>query len=134
MLEFPVIQSRGFRNVSEGGRVTGFQVPIRLTGYRGVWLSQLRPATLTVDGTRFEGDQITWTVDGKTYAQDQLAHRGDVHWSSLDPAILTVKQPGGLELGIHEIKVDFQMSTSYLPPRIDLRDKGGEARSLVLVR
>ena len=134
MLEFPVIQSRGFRNVSEGGRVTGFQVPIRLTGYRGAWLSQLRPATLTVDGVRYEGDQIAWTVDGKTYAQDELAQRGDVHWSSLEPAILTVKLPGGLELGIHEIKVEFQMSTSYLPPRVDLRDKGGEPRSLVLVR
>ena len=134
MLEFPVIQSRGFRNVSEGSRITGFQVPIRLTGYRGAWLSQLRPATLTVDGTRYEGDQITWTVAGKTCAQSELAQRGDVHWSSLEPAILTVSQPGGLALGIHEIEVDFQMSSSYLPPRIDLHDKGGEKRSLVLVR
>jgi len=134
MLEFSVIQTRGFRNVTDDGRITGFQVPVRLTGYRGAWLSQLRPATVTVDGVKYGGDQITWTVGGKTYEQSELSTRGDVHWSSLEPAILTMKEPGGLALGIHEVNVEFQMSSSYLPPRIDLRDKGGEPRTLVLVR
>jgi hypothetical protein len=35
MLEFPNIQSRGFRNLKEGDQVTGFQVPVRLTYYGG---------------------------------------------------------------------------------------------------
>ena len=50
MLEKECIQSRGFRNVTENGEVVGFQVAFRSLYYRGVWLSQLRPATLRVDG------------------------------------------------------------------------------------
>jgi hypothetical protein len=58
MLEFPNIQSRGFRNIKEGKNIIGFQVPVRLTYYRGVWLPQVRPATVAVNGEKFEGDQI----------------------------------------------------------------------------
>ncbi len=134
MLEFHVIQMRGFRNVTEGGQKVGFQVPIRLKYYRGVWLSQLRPVTMKVDGVTYEGDQITWAVGGKTYRQGELAERSDVHWSSLEPAILTVSQPGGLEPGIHDVEVTYHLSASYLPPQIDLMFGGTYQRRMVLVR
>ena len=120
MLEFPNIQSRGFRNIREGERITGFQVPVRLTYYRGVWLPQLRPATITVDGEKYEGEQITWVIDGKEYAQNELSDFPDVQWSSLTPAIFRVRKPGGLELGIHDVEVQIQFSASYMPPRLDL--------------
>ena len=35
MLEFPVIQGQGFRNVVEDGRVTGFSFRLRNPNYRG---------------------------------------------------------------------------------------------------
>lgn len=119
-----------------GGRIMGFQVPVRLTYYRGVWLSQLRPATVTVDGERFEKEQITWLIDGKTYAQAELKNHPDVQWSSLTPAVLQVNKPGGLPLGIHDVEVQFAYSTSYLPPRLDLGFRGREPykRRMTLVR
>ncbi len=52
-MEREVIQSVGFRNLVEDGEITGFQLKIRLPYYRGVFLSQLRPGTLTVDGETF---------------------------------------------------------------------------------
>lgn len=136
MLELPNIQSRGFRNVSEDGKINGFQVPVRLTYYRGLWLTQLRPATVTVDGEKFENDQITWVIEGKSYAQADLKNYPDIHWSSLAPAILSVKKPGGLPLGIHDVEVQFKFSTSYLPPRMDLGFGGEEPykRRMTLVR
>jgi len=45
-----------------------------------------------------------------------------------------VRKPGGLELGIHEVDVTFQVSASYMPPRMDLRPLGSEPRKMVLVR
>jgi hypothetical protein len=120
MLEFPNIQLRGFRNIKKDNEITGFQVPIRLTYYRGVWLPMLRPATVTVGGETFEGKQITWVIDGKRYAQDDLPNHPDVQWSSLTPAILQVSKPGGLPLGIHDVEVKIAFSASYLPPRMDL--------------
>ncbi len=136
MLEKPNIQSRGFRNISEGGKITGFQVPVRLTYYRGVWLSQLRPATVTVDGETFEQERITWLIDGKTYAQADLKKYPDIQWSSLTPAVLQVGKPGGLPLGIHDVEVKITYSTSYLPPRLDLGFGGREPfkRRMTLVR
>ena len=136
MLEQPNIQSRGFRNILEGGKIKGFRVPVRLTHYRGVWLSQLRPATVTVDGETYEKEQITWVVDGKEYAQSELKNYPDIQWSSLNPAILQVHKPGGLPLGIHDVEVKFAYSTSYLPPRMDLGFGGREPykRRMTLVR
>jgi len=58
MLEKECIQARGFRNVTEQGSTIGFQVAFRSLYYRGVWLSQLRPATVIVDGEKFSGDQV----------------------------------------------------------------------------
>jgi hypothetical protein len=119
MLEKEMIQSREFRNVSRGGRIIGFQVPFRTTYYRGVYLSQLRPATVTVDGEKFAQDQITWTIGGRTYKQEELANASDVNWPFLEPAILTVSKPGGLKLGFHDVEVTYQYSASYMPPSMD---------------
>lgn len=133
MLEKEMIQFRGFRNVSVNGRVIGFQVPFRTTYYRGVFLSQLREANVSVDGEKFTANQITWTIGGRTYAQTDLAKAGDVAWPYLEPAILTVSKPGGLKLGIHEVEISYQYSASYMPPAMDPRTVTGK-RKMVLVR
>jgi len=137
MLEQPVIQMRGFRNVREGGKATGFQVAVRLPYYRGVWLSQLRPATVTVDGVAYKDAEVTWTIAGHTYEQAALADHADISWSNMEPAVLTVRKGGGLEPGFHDVQVAFVWSTSYLPPRMDLMSSGMRtvpSRRMVLVR
>jgi hypothetical protein len=133
MLEKPCIQSRGFKNVEQNGKIIGFQVNIRSLYYRGLWLSQLRPATVTVDGETFSGDQITWTINGVTYTQEEMAKLGDVHWGLLDPATLTVAKDGGLESGVHEIEVNYTYSCSYFPPVVDTVLGGTHKRALILV-
>ncbi|MDQ0972228.1 hypothetical protein QFZ31_002106 [Neobacillus niacini] len=133
MLEKPCIQSRGFRNVERDEKIIGFQVNIRSLYYRGLWLSQLRPATVTVDGESFSGDQITWTINDVTYTQAEMANLGDVHWGLLEPATLTVAREGGLESGSHEIEVSFTYSCSYFPPVVDTVLGGTHKRTLILV-
>ena len=78
-------------------KIIGFTVLIRSLYYRGVWLSQLRPATVTVDGEKFEGDKITWTIEGKTYTQAEMATLGTIFWPLSEPATLTVSKPGVVE-------------------------------------
>lgn len=137
MLELPVIQSRGFRNVGDGTKFTGFQVPVRLDYYRGVWASQLRPATVTVGSETFRDAQVAWSIAGQVVEQADLAKRSDVHWNSMDPALLIVRKPGGLTPGLHDVAVEFTWSASYLPPRMDLsfgERAGPQRRRLVLVR
>jgi hypothetical protein len=72
-----------------------------------------------VDGEKFSGDQITWTISGKTYKQSDLAQLGNVHWFLLEPAVLTVNKPGGLPTGYHDVEVQYTYSSSYMPPGMD---------------
>lgn len=54
-MEKQVIQSVGFRNIKdEEGNVTGFQFKVRLPYYRGIFLSQIRPGTLYIDGEKLK--------------------------------------------------------------------------------
>ncbi len=115
MLEKDNIQSRGFKNVTDGKTVTGFQIPFRSSYYRGVWLSQLTEVTITVDGEKFEGSRITWKIGGKTYSQTDLANYPDVNWPLYEPAIFIVQKPGGLSLGVHDVEVSVGYSVSYTP-------------------
>ena len=67
-MEKQVIQSVGFRNIKdENGNVTGFQFKVRLPYYRGIFLSQIRPGTLFVDGEKIEKDDIVWNIKGEDF-------------------------------------------------------------------
>lgn len=71
-MEKEVIQSVGFRNITEGNDIIGFQFKVRLPYYRGVFLSQIRPGTLYVDGERFEKEDIIWNIKGEDYTYEEM--------------------------------------------------------------
>ncbi len=116
MLEREVIQSVGFRNIKAGDKVTGFQFKIRLPYYRGIFLCQLRPGTLFVDGERFEKEDIIWNVDGIDYTYEDMLTNRDTHWSVTKPAVLKVKKEGGLAQGSHKLTYGYCFTSSYMPP------------------
>ncbi len=134
MLEKPCIQSRGFRNIVENGVVTGFQIKVRLLYYRGLWLSQIRNTSLSVDGVKFSDDQITWIVNGKAYPQTDLKSLSNVHWGINDKAIIVVEQSNGLSTGYHNVEFDLKFSSSYFPPTVETLLSGPiHTRTLLLV-
>ncbi len=115
-MEKQVIQSVGFRNIKENSEITGFQFKIRLPYYRGVYLSQLIPGTLYIDGERFEKEQITWVLKGEEYTLDEMKEDFRTHWSPQDLMVLKVKKPGGLAQGYHDLKYGYCFTSSYMPP------------------
>ena len=115
-MEKQVIQSTGFRNIVEDGKVTGFQFKIRLPYYRGVFLSQIRPGTLFVDGERFEREEIIWNINGEDYTMEEMKDDFHTHWGLTTPAVLKVKKEGGLAQGYHDLKYGFCYTSSYMPP------------------
>ena len=120
-MEREVIQSVGFRNTVENGQVRGFQLKIRLPYYRGVFLSQLRPGTLIIDGERFEQEDIVWTINGEDYTYEEMKHDWHTHWAVTEPAILKVKKAGGLAQGYHDVVYGFCFTSSYMPPVLQSR-------------
>ena len=116
MLDKEIIQYRGFRNLTENGQVVGFQFKVRTTYYRGIYLSQLRPGTVIVDGERFEKEDVIWCVGGHDYRYEEMKYQGRIHWQVLEPAIIKIRKPGGLSQGYHDVTIGFTYSSSYLPP------------------
>jgi hypothetical protein len=149
MLEKEIIQECGFRNVSKGGVIVGFQVGYRSCYYRSIWLSMSLGFDVAVDGEKFSRDQITVTIGGKTYAQEAMKKIGDVQWPISEAAILTVAKPGGLKPGVHEVEIGWGHASSYMPmemgamprrpqsPEVDAAMRGmfpfTEKRKIVLV-
>ncbi len=115
-MEREVIQSVGFRNIRENGRITGFQLKIRLPYYRGIFLSQLRPGTLYIDDERFEKEEIIWHIKGEDFTYEEMKTDYQTHWAVTEPAVLKVKKPGGLSQGYHDITFGFCFTSSYMPP------------------
>ncbi|WP_346698922.1 DUF6379 domain-containing protein [Catenibacillus scindens] len=116
MLERQVIQSVGFRNIKENGKITGFQFKIRLPYYRGIFLSQLRPGTLYVDGEKVDREDIIWNINGQDHTFEEMKSNMKDHWATTTPAILKVPKEGGLSQGYHDLTYGFCFTSSYMPP------------------
>lgn len=112
-----VIQSTGFHNTKDAdGSTTGFQFRVRLPYYRGVFISQIRPGTLFVDGEKITKDKITWVIKGEEFTNEEMASNYQTHWDVTAPAVLRVKKAGGLAQGFHDLKYGFCFTSSYMPP------------------
>jgi hypothetical protein len=129
-----VIAKDSFKNVEQNGRVTGFQISVRVPYYRGFYLSMLKGIELVVDGERFSPEQISVTLGEKTYPLAQLENKYDDRWEYGKFGVLTVARPGGLAPGEHEVTVRFSLDIYYMryntlvdheaTPRIDNRTWG----------
>ncbi|MGY1802464.1 DUF6379 domain-containing protein [Blastococcus sp. SYSU D00922] len=118
MLDHNVIQGRGFRNVVEGGRVTGFQFELRQPNYRGTAASLLDGVGVVVDGERIPDHVPLWTLQGRTFTLDELRATTDVRWQLDEPAVITVPKPGGLATGVHRLEVVVYLRRPYFPPAV----------------
>lgn len=116
MLEKEMIQSRGFKNLSKDGKVTGFQIRVRTPYYRGIWASLLEGADVIVDGEEFSKQKILWTIGKRTFTLAELEAASDVRWPFEEAATLMVPKAGGLEPGIHDVGVHLAFRASYMPP------------------
>lgn len=118
-MEKQVIQSVGFRNIKENNEIVGFQLKIRLPYYRGVFLSQIKPGNLTVDGEVFTAEHIIWRINGEDFTAAEMRLDWHRHWHPLEPATLIVKKPGGLKQGYHDLEYGFCCTHSYMPPMME---------------
>ena len=122
-MEKQVIQSVGFRNIVTEGKVTGFQLKIRLPYYRGVYLSQVKVGSLVVDGQEITKDHILWRLGGTDFTWQEMLTARQVHWHPLELVTLVVDLPGGLKQGFHDLKYSYCCTHSYMPPALeDLMD------------
>jgi hypothetical protein len=115
MFDKYIICENGFRNISEGGKATGFQFKARLPYYRGLGISMVEDLKLKVDGNEVPRQAIQVTLHGNTYTLDQMETEYDDRWEFGEEGLLTVQHPGGLTAGKHQIELSPSLRISYLP-------------------
>ncbi|MEN2742410.1 DUF6379 domain-containing protein [Microbacterium sp. X-17] len=118
MLEEQLIQTAGFRNVGPEGARTGFQLRVRSPYYRGLWANLIEKPTVTVDGERFDGDGIRWTLPAGDFSFAELQEAADARWPLGHAATLTVPRDGGLARGIHDVTLELRLRMSYIPEEL----------------
>ena len=116
MLERELIQSSGFSNVVENGKVTGFQFKLRMPSYRGMAASLIDGVAVRVDDTvNVAPDVALWTLQGQTRTLAQLQAGDDLRWQLEEAAVVTVPHPGGLSVGVHDLAIELKLRMSYIP-------------------
>lgn len=116
LLERDLIQSVGFRNVREGGEITGFQFRVRMPSYRGMAASLIDGIGVSIpELVDVAPDVPLWTLQGKQYTLAELWDGDGVRWPLEDAAIITVPLPGGLPDGVHELSIELRLRMSYIP-------------------
>lgn len=118
-MEKQVIQSVGFRNIVSDGKVTDFQLKIRLPYYRGVYLSQIKVGSLVVDGEEITKDHIVWRLGNTDYTWQEMLVNRSTSWNPLQLVTLIVDKPGGLKQGYHDLKYSYACTHSYMPPSLE---------------
>ncbi|BDZ46128.1 C-glycoside deglycosidase beta subunit domain-containing protein [Naasia aerilata] len=116
LLERDLIQSVGFRNVREGGEISGFQFRVRMPSYRGMAASLIDGIGVSIPGiVDVEPDVPLWTLQGETHTLAELWESDGLRWPLEDAAIITVPLAGGLPDGVHELSIDLRLRMSYIP-------------------
>lgn len=120
MLERYLIDETKFQNVAEKGVITGFQVGIRASTYSNMRINRIGRFELSVDGVDYDEKDMCLTVDGETFALTDKEKRGKAYWPYGQTAILTVKKPGGLSEGYHDIVYAQHDATRDMPKPEDV--------------
>jgi len=118
MFEHQLIQATGFRNHGPVGARTGFEVRLRVPNYRGMRLSLLDGVDVTVDGEHFTYEITRLILGGTSYDLAAMRDATTVRWAMEQAGTVVVPKAGGLQPGIHEVKVAARLRSPYFPPQL----------------
>jgi len=122
MFDRYMIREETVRNVSEGGKVTGFEFGARIAYYRGLGLSMVENLAVSVDGEAVPAERIRFSVGGRSFTLAQMETEYEARWEFGATATVTVLKPGGLAPGEHKIEFVEELRIAYMPFPLKGRD------------
>ena len=106
------------KNVSEGGKVIGFEMQTNITYYRAIPLSMMEYVHVSVDGEAVPDEDIQKEAETVTTYK----------WEYGDPLYIRVLKDGGLSKGSHQVKLTVAVRTAYIPVPLE----GTKEREVVI--
>ncbi len=110
-----VVVDNSLKNYYVDGQKMGYTFDIRLSYYRGHFLSVIDEFGIRVDGRDISNDVIKFCINGKEFSPNEFDKCYSEFWRVLDPATIRVFCPGGLEEGRHDIDVTLFFRSPYMP-------------------
>lgn len=109
-----VICDDSLNNVYVNGKKAGFKFSVRLSYYRGHFLSTIDEIGVKIDGKEMKLEDITLVLKGKEYGAVQLKDLVNEFWPITEPAEIRVFYPGGLEKGAHKVEFTLYFRSPYM--------------------
>lgn len=110
-----VICDDSLKNLFVNGKKAGYQFDIRLSYYRGHFLSVIDKFAVKIDGEEVPEETIKFCINGKEFGVCQLASQVSEFWNIIEPATIKVLKKGGIEPGEHDIEVTLMFHSPYMP-------------------
>src|SRR5690606_42067416 len=84
-------------NTYINGKKIGYEFLIRLSYYRGHYLSCIEELTIAVDEKIIDPNDINFCLNDKEFTMGQLPHLISEFWKVNEAATIKVYSPGGIE-------------------------------------
>lgn len=129
-----VVCDDSLKHIYVKGKKTGCRFDVKLSYYRGHFLSAIDELRVKIDGEEVAQQDITFCLHGKEYGIVQLAKLGDVFWPVAEAATIKIFKNGGYEAGEHDIEFIMFFRSPYMEIGKDMYmpNDGSGSKKLVL--
>ncbi|MDT0145595.1 DUF6379 domain-containing protein [Priestia aryabhattai] len=92
----------------------GYEFQVRLSYYRGHYLSCIEELTVVVDGKKIDSNDMTFCLNDKEFTMAQIPYLISEFWNVNEAATIKVYNPNGLDDGEHTIEVTLLLRNAYM--------------------
>lgn len=129
-----VICDDSLKHIFANGKKVGYQFDVRLSYYRGHFLSTIDELRVIVDGKEVKRQDVRFCLRGNEYGIDQLAMLGNVFWPITESATIKVFKEGGICSGEHKVEFIMFFRSPYMEigPSMYMPNDGCGMKTLIL--
>jgi hypothetical protein len=121
MYEQHILTDEGCRSIWEHGKKVGYCVNLKINYYRGLPLCCIDEITLEVDGEKVDPSAMVLQHNGREYAYLDILKDDfptDFYWLFGEKLRVVIKKQGGIEQGLHTVKLTLGTRRSYTPTMV----------------
>lgn len=109
-----VICDNSLKHIYANGKKVGCQFDVRLSYYRGHFLSTIDQLEVSIDNQDVPKQDITFCLNGEEYGLVQLSNLTNVFWPIKEPATIKIFKDGGFDNGEHALDFTLYLRSPYM--------------------
>lgn len=109
-----VVCDDSLKHLYVNGKKAGWQFDVRLSYYRGHFLSVIDRLEVEIDGEKISQEAISFCLRDEEYGIAQLHDLVSVFWPIAEPATIKVLKKGGFTAGEHDINFILYFRSPYM--------------------